>query len=251
MCGCYDVADFVCFLTFFITALAALLSVQYLVVFLDLFSTNAQGKPSSSYLLASLYFWVMTLLGCMVFAGIQRRSVPLLKWPGRLLVFLLISGLIAVTGFLWVVDHSHQQGVHDLEGKSMKLFVMLCVIISYFIAIHKLISTIQNPTLRGTRFVPTIAADDDNSDQITHPTVADFIQKRRKGRKSNKLNKSTNEISRPINVASDGVNYYVVLLESPYKSGESRFATSTKSRKMLYDAYDEEDSGSCSTITEV
>lgn len=188
----------------------------------------------------------------------------LLKWPGRLLVFLLISGLIAVTAFLWIVNRSHQTGVHDLEGKTIKLFVMLCVVIVYFVAIHKLIITFQSPLIRA-HSSPTLQ--DDDSDHLTQPAIiADFIKNRGKSRQTNKFDKSSDSFSRPFNVASDGINYYVVLLESPYKTGakrgggESRIVATTRkavSRHARYsksdnaDAEDADDEGSCNSITEV
>lgn len=131
---------------------------------------------------------------------------------------------------------------------------MLCVVVAYFVAIHKLISTFQNPLIRA-HSSPTL---DDDSDQLTHPAmVADFIKKRRKGRNSSKVCKvSDDDFSRPINVASDGINYYVVLLESPYKGGESRFTTTTAAKSSRFIGKssadsDADDEGSCSSITEV
>lgn len=170
-------------------------------------------------------------------------------------MFLLISGLIAVTGFLWIVDRTHHTGVHDLEGKTIKLFIMLCVVLAYFIAIHKLIAGFQSPLIR-TQSSPAL---DDDSDQFTHPAIiADFIKKRRKGRNNNKLfgNADDDESSRPINVASDGINYYVVLLESPYKTGQPRYVTRTTSKRIARLAEsdnfsDADDEDSCSSITQV
>lgn len=136
---------------------------------------------------------------------------------------------------------------------------MLCVVIAYFVAIHKLILRIQNPMMHGAHSAHTL---DDDSDQVTHPTIiADFIKSRHKGKTTSKLTKDSTNISRPINVASDGINYYVVLLESPYKCGESRVTTATTTHTKLlsgdlsdnYDGDDEEDMdmGSSNSISDV
>lgn len=141
---------------------------------------------------------------------------------------------------------------------------MLCVVIVYFVAIHKLIITFQSPLIRA-HSSPTLQ--DDDSDHLTQPAIiADFIKNRGKSRQTNKFDKSSDSFSRPFNVASDGINYYVVLLESPYKTGakrgggESRIVATTRkavSRHARYsksdnaDAEDADDEGSCNSITEV
>jgi len=173
-----------------------------------------------------------------------QRSILLLKWPSRFLVTLLIIGLVSLTIYLWVLDKKHQSSVRDLEGKTLKFSLVIIVLLLYSGGIQRLITQLNRPAGMSSMTVSTsitssegfrtrgggssfnantrfIFDQSDHNNYETHPMITLLTESFRKKTGGKEDKKAIMSTKREINVASNGVNYYQLLLEGNVQTSTS------------------------------